>query len=275
MQRFAINFSKRIRIYALLQKLYAYSNHFPIIKAILSKVSSINPEERRLRIKKTGFFSKFIKKGDLCFDIGANVGEKTEIFLKIGARVICIEPQNNCVRVLQYLYGKNQNVKIIHAALDEKEGYGEISICEDEPTISTMSSKWEKEGLFSNEYIWARKEKVQTITIDKLINLYGRPIFCKIDVEGYEEKVLKGMTNPIPLLSFEATVGRNTDKFWEDAKKCINYLDTLGLVKYNMSVGNSQKFYFSEWVKSTSLSETIRSLKINPECCDIYAKLPN
>jgi len=32
---------------------------------------------------------------------------------------------------------------------------------------------------------------------------YGLPHFCKIDVEGFEEQALAGLSRPLPVLSFE------------------------------------------------------------------------
>ena len=39
------------------------------------------------------FLGQFFNRGDLVFDVGANQGLKTELYLGIGARVICFEPQ--------------------------------------------------------------------------------------------------------------------------------------------------------------------------------------
>jgi hypothetical protein len=33
------------------------------------------------------FYSQFIRQNDLCFDIGANLGNQTDAFLKLGVRV--------------------------------------------------------------------------------------------------------------------------------------------------------------------------------------------
>ncbi len=39
------------------------------------------------------FYSQFIRPGDLVFDIGANRGDRTEVFVQMGARVVAAEPQ--------------------------------------------------------------------------------------------------------------------------------------------------------------------------------------
>src|SRR5689334_4646326 len=48
-------------------------------------------DDERLR-----FYRQFVGPGDLVFDVGANVGHVTKVFLRAGARVVAIEPQSIC-----------------------------------------------------------------------------------------------------------------------------------------------------------------------------------
>ncbi|HRD74433.1 MAG TPA: hypothetical protein PK264_00620 [Hyphomicrobiaceae bacterium] len=45
-------------------------------------------------------YSRFVKPGDLAFDIGAHVGDRTASFLRLGARVVALEPQGGPAAVL-------------------------------------------------------------------------------------------------------------------------------------------------------------------------------
>ena len=63
--------------------------------------------------------SGFIARGDLCFDVGANVGNRVKIFLKMRARVVAAEPQAACAAVLREKYGANANLTIVEVALGE------------------------------------------------------------------------------------------------------------------------------------------------------------
>ena len=45
-------------------------------------------------------YRRFVGPGDLAFDIGSHVGDRIGAFRRLGARVIALEPQPDCVRVL-------------------------------------------------------------------------------------------------------------------------------------------------------------------------------
>ena len=91
---------------------------------LLNSLKLFNPLRSlyyRLQIldpKIMAFYSPFIKKNDLCFDIGANVGRKTDIFLKLGARVIAVEPQPECIHFLQKKYRFDTRVTLVAKAVD-------------------------------------------------------------------------------------------------------------------------------------------------------------
>jgi len=218
-------------------------------------------------IKMLDFYSQFITKEDLCFDVGANYGNRTEIFLGLGAKVVCIEPQQSCLRKLRRLFQKHKDVIIVDKALGDHEGYGEINICEEEPTISTMSDKWKYDGRFSNNYKWEKRQQVAITTLENLIALYGLPKFCKIDVEGFEKSVIRGLTTPIPFISFEFT-----REFFDDSKKCISHLSSIATAVFNCSIGESMELLFPEWVISERLYEKIDSLEDELLWGDIYVK---
>ena len=52
-----------------------------------------NSHRKNIEEKRFNFYSGFINKGNICFDIGANYGNRTEVFLKLGSEVIAVEPQ--------------------------------------------------------------------------------------------------------------------------------------------------------------------------------------
>ena len=215
------------------------------------------------------FYSQFINQGDLCFDVGANLGNKTETFLKLGATVVAIEPQSVCMQQLKKKYHKNSRVILIQKALGEKEGERELFLSPAH-TISSMSKEWinsVKSSVRFRNYTWNKSVTVPMTTLDKLIEEIGKPSFCKIDVEGFEFQVLKGLSQPIRTLSFEFT-----PEFIDSAIHCIEHLSKIGLVKFNYSVGESMRLALPTWVTNDEMCKILTNLPDKTIFGDVYAK---
>jgi FkbM family methyltransferase len=226
--------------------------------------NAVNIQHRRKVLR---FYSQFIRKGNLVFDIGANVGQETEIFIELGAKVICVEPQKACLQRLYELFGNNKKVIIVAKGISDIEGFAELYTSENS-IISTMSSKWKNGGRFAKDNKWMETEKIATTTLDYLVNQYGLPAFCKIDVEGFEKKVLSGLTGQIPFISFEFC-----REFFDDAKDCINRLLSIGKYRFNCSVGESMELLSPAWLAPDRLYAILGSLDDRLLWGDIYAKL--
>lgn len=231
------------------------------------KLQVLERQQEEMRRK---FYSSLINPGDLVFDVGANVGNRTSIFLELGAKVVAVEPQPACAALLREKFGNRINLEQV--GLDEKNDVLTMYIA-DESTISTFSREYidlVKETKFKKNK-WEQSIQVPVIRIDELVGKYGVPVFCKIDVEGYELQVLKGLSRPIPMISFEYSVPELTDKLLA----CINYLQELDpRYRFNYSVQESMVFNLENWVKA----EEIRNLVNTPafsgsEFGDIYAKI--
>ena len=221
------------------------------------------------------FYSQFIKKGDLCFDIGANIGSKTMVLLELGAKVICVEPQKDCLDKLRRSFSRNKNIVIIAKGVASSEGVLNIFLCKDAPAFSTMSERFKNNSVFAKEdgYRWTETEKTSVTTLDLLISQYGIPAFCKIDVEGFEEIVLEGLTKPLPLLSFEFNAG-----FFEDIRRCVNRLLSIGDYKFNFGIAETTSgrgMELPEWVCPDTLYKELNILiEKDPRLWgDIYAKV--
>lgn len=254
------------KIYTLLNELDLY-DHLKIFKDRFFK----GEREKINEQKRFNFYSKIVKKNDLCFDIGANYGNRSEVFLRLGAKVIAFEPQPKPLKFLRRKF-KN-NITILDKALGSQSGKSDLYISS-ASTLTSMSNEW-IEKVKTNRFKqanWNTKIEVEMTTLDEMIIKYGRPDFCKIDVEGFEFEVLKGLTQPIGIISFEFTIPEFVDK----AIECLNYLNNLGKIICNFSPGETLTFALEEWLNSTDFIELFITLPAKGIVDgDIYIKFLN
>ena len=162
------------------------------------------------------FIKKFLKKrkhhdvvkllspGNLFFDIGAHLGDKSKQFLDKKLIAVMLEPLPECVEKLKLKFKNENNIQIIQKAVGKKVGNVLLEVNSKMPTTSTMAEHWKK-GRFSNEK-WDKKILVDVTTLDILIKNHGLPNYIKIDVEGFELDILNGfgiLIKNIKLIQFE------------------------------------------------------------------------
>src|SRR3954462_11997098 len=87
------------------------------------------------------FYAQFVQPGDLVFDIGANLGNRTDTFVALGARVVAVEPQAELAAQLRARYADNPDVTVLDGALSDSAGEAEMMIS-DAPTLSTLETSW-------------------------------------------------------------------------------------------------------------------------------------
>lgn len=217
------------------------------------------------------FMKRFVKPGDLVFDVGANYGWKTELFLAVGARVVAIEPQAECLTVLKRKYGSNLSVFIEPFAAGAAETQGHIWKSDVRNQLSSMAPDWicavRDSGRFKH-FEWSSREDVNLVTLDSLVQKYGIPAFCKIDTEGYEFQTLQGLSQPVPSLSIEYHI-----EFFEAAVKSVEYLAGLGDYSFNYTMGEGHYFAGKNRLDSKAVINAIASRKVRSLQGDIYASL--
>lgn len=215
------------------------------------------------------FYKKFISPGDMCFDVGANSGEKTNIFLELGARVVAVEPQIKCVNILRNKFGHNLNCIIVDKALGAREGEG-IMYLNDSDVLSTLSMEWiermQESGRFQGA-LWRNQISVPLTSLDKLIEQYGVPAFCKIDVEGYEWYVLQGLSRPLPALSIEFA-----EETIHNTIQCIHRLLELDHYEFNCVKGDNMTLEFNEWVDLPTICNHLGQRTERFMWGDVYAR---
>ena len=234
-----------------------------MIKTIKNSIRAYKKEKKLL-----SFYSQYINKGDLCFDIGANIGNRTQTFLKLGARVVSVEPVKETYDVLKNNVGGEEGVTILQVGVGSEAGHKDIHVS----NISEVST-------FSQEFIdaykiqrdinieWNETNSVEMMTLDQLIANYGIPKFCKIDVEGFELEVLKGLSQSLPLMSLEYNA-----KLKNVAIDYLKELSKFDNLVFNFSPYETMQFSFPNWQQPAEFLAYIKHLPEAVQTGDVYVK---
>jgi FkbM family methyltransferase len=209
-------------------------------------------------------YRSFIKPGDVVFDVGAHVGGRTGVFLALGAQVVAVEPDESSLEALRRDFGDDRRVEIVPLAIADKVGEADLFLCSEASTLSTMSRDW-MTGRFA-DYKWDRVERIKTTTLDALIADHGVPVFCKIDVEGFEVDVLRGLSRPVPALSIEF-VSENMDA----VQQCLDRLESIGFTEFNYSLGESMRLEGATALSHGELTQRLDAHAGTDAWGDVYA----
>lgn len=219
-------------------------------------------------------YRPFVPEGGLVFDIGAHVGDRTRAFAALGARVVALEPQPQLHPWLQWSVGRQSAVTLRPDAVGAQTGRAQLAISRQTPTVSTLSTFWQKELPKRNPSFravdWDETIEVNVTTLDALIAEFGRPDFCKIDVEGHEEAVLAGLHQPLPALSYEFVAGA-----LDGTVSATRRLEGLAPSRYrfNAMAGERRRFLFAEWCTGPELCTWLNAGADALASGDIYARL--
>src|SRR5271168_3472899 len=181
--------SPKLRIQRMLQRAGLYhrlrtSSVHELYQRIVGKHWILSRE------KQIDFYRRLLtglRPGDLIFDIGANEGFKTDLFLRLGARVVAIEPDETNQSILREKFVRLRLVRrplvIVGKAVSDKSAVETMWIDGPGSAVNTLSQKWAttlKGNKARHTYghyglDFARQKTVETTTLEQLMSKYGVP----------------------------------------------------------------------------------------------------
>jgi FkbM family methyltransferase len=189
------------------------------------------------------FYRALVPPGALAFDVGANVGHVSEPLLRIGARVVAIEPQPECLAELRARCGGHRGFTALQAVVGAAPGTATLYLRRHH-AASSLRRDWLGEPVGTLD--------VQVRTLAGLIERYGIPAYCKVDVEGTEEAVFATLAHPLPLVSFEyhrAELDR--------AARCVAMLAAGHEAEVNLTHTGLPRFSLPEWMPAGEFLRTL------------------
>jgi FkbM family methyltransferase len=190
-------------------------------------------ETRRRERETVAFYRALLPDGALAFDIGANVGEVAEALQRAGARVVAVEPQPECLAELRARCGGRRGFVAIPGVVGRRTGTATLYL-RPHHAASSLRRDWLGETVGTLE--------VPMATLAELVERFGVPAYCKVDVEGAEEDVFSTLPHPLPLVSFEyhrSGLGR--------AAACLEMLSNDADAEVNLTHTGPLRFALPGW----------------------------
>ena len=203
--------------------------------------------------------------GAVLFDIGANQGAKTDVFLRLGGTVVAVDPDPANQRVLEQKFRsyrlRQLPVSIVPVAVAAEDGSQTLWIDEPGSGKNTLNRKWvdalqHDATRFGQPLQFGDRQTVTTTTIETLIARFGEPFFIKIDVEGAELDVISGLRRPVRYLSFEV----NLPDFLDEGCTCVARLhDLADRSRFNYLRGTELRLALTQWLPAAEFVPVLRS----------------
>ena len=133
---------------------------------------------------------KHIGNNSTILDIGANVGDVTDVLIKTyNPKIYCYEPNIGCYKHMVSRFKNNPKIKIFNFAVSNFTGKTFLYFHKKAKNISEFnqrsSLKKEKDGLDIN-----KKIEVNCINIKEILENHNQIDLIKIDIEGSEYEVM-------------------------------------------------------------------------------------
>lgn len=161
------------------------------------------------------------------FDVGANRGDATRAGLDLGYQVVALEPAPRVFAELVKNFIYDQRVIPLKMAVSDSDNQTIEFYEAEEDGLSTLNKDWLTADGLPYQGKPFRTVQAVTISLDSLVDVYGQPDLVKVDVEGAEWQVFKGMTKPCGKLAFEWTCATLSEHVEQ-----LEYLKNLGYKQF-------------------------------------------
>lgn len=215
-------------------------------------------------------YAAMLGPGDLAFDIGAHLGNRSRAMRRTGARVVALEPQAALHARLARGLGRDAQVTLLRLAAGAAPGSARLAVSRLHPTVSSMAPGFtERIGRAPGfgHVVWDGAETVAVTTLDALIAEHGLPRLVKIDVEGHEAEVLAGLSHPVAWIAFE-----HLPALPAVAEACVARLKALADYRFNLIPGEGATFAYGRWLDAASILPALARRGSHAVSGDVYAR---
>lgn len=140
---------------------------------------------------------RYLSRGDTVLDLGANIGYYANMEAEIvgeQGKVIAIEPNPDNVRLLEINLLMNRNrhfSEVVHGAGGDKDGKADLF----------LSDKSNLHSFIKDSNSNGRVLSVPIFSMNTIIKRWGEFDFLRMDIEGFEVKVLESFLEALPKMS--------------------------------------------------------------------------
>ena len=208
---------------------------------------------------------KVLRKDMKVFDIGANIGYYVLMessILGINGRIVAVEPVPKNMHLLK----KNLELNKNNITTTFEVGLSNLI----EKKFFLLSEHSNLGHILDDDNTENKKKiKIQTISLNKLIKKTFSPDFIRMDIEGYEENVLKDLSElklkKFPIICFETHLSKY--------KKMKSILKKLFLKGYKVKYASSSFENGSVKLKKLGYKPILQNIRTDDVKRDIYTDI--
>ena len=205
-------------------------------------------------------------------DVGANNGNKTELFRQLTTRVIAIEPDPNSAETLRRRFKWRFNVVVRECAITDHADIVPFYQFAPGSAFNTADRTWADAMMDGSNHMNLTLPKpleiqVAACTIAEIETEYWPVKYLKVDAEGHEERVLSTLRQQVPLISLEF----NFPQMYGALSMCVEHLCSIGNYRFNVAITEPPIRLELSWLPAAEIIEAITARQWG--YAELYARL--